>query len=209
MTSSSSADGSPTQWVEQLRCGHDVAAQKLWQEYFQQLVRLARMRMQATPRRVADEEDVALSAFHSFCRGIENGRFPQIANRDDLWRLLVTITLNKVCHAARDAGRKKRGGGWKLMDLADKDGVPLEQLVGREPTPEFAAQIAEQIEHLLGRLNDPTLVRVAVWKMEGYTQGEIAGLLNVAERTIERKVRLIRAVWEAEAEKESTGSDPC
>jgi DNA-directed RNA polymerase specialized sigma24 family protein len=208
MASTSPADESPTQWVERLRCGHDEAAQKLWQEYFQQLVRLARMRMQTTARRAADEEDVALSAFHSFCRGIENGRYPQIANRDDLWRLLVTITLNKVFHAVRDAGRQKRGGGWKLVDLADKDGVLLEELVGREPTPEFAAQIAEQVEHLLGRLNDQTLFRIAVWKMEGYTQGEIAERLNVAERTIERKVRLIRAVWEAEAEKEITDLEP-
>src|SRR5689334_2170252 len=96
MNSSSSRDESPTLWVEQLRQGNAEAAQKLWQTYFAQLVHLARGRVQTILRRAADEEDVALSAFQSFFRGIENGRYPQLNDRYDLWKLLVTITLNKA-----------------------------------------------------------------------------------------------------------------
>jgi len=198
MASTSPADESPTQWVERLRCGHDEAAQKLWQEYFQQLVRLARMRMQTTARRAADEEDVALSAFHSFCRGIENGRYPQIANRDDLWRLLVTITLNKVLHAVRDAGRQKRGGGWKLVDLADKDGVLLEELVGREPTPEFAAEVAETLGRLMGLLDNDLLRALARDNLAGYTQQEMAERNGVSVPTVQRKLKLVREIWQRE-----------
>ena len=83
---------SVTHWIGQLRAGDPVAAQHLWEGYFRRLVGLARGKLQSLPCRAADEEDVALSAFASFCRGVECGRFPQLADRDDLWRLLVTIT---------------------------------------------------------------------------------------------------------------------
>lgn len=207
MSSSSPADDSPTQWVDGLRRGDSDAPQKLWEVYFAKLVRLARTRMHGSARRVSDEEDVALSAIDSFIRGIENGRFPQLANRDDLWRLLVTITLNKARHVVRDAGRQKRGGGWTPVDPAGTEWMPLDDLVSREPTPQFAAQIVDQIDQLLVRLENPTLAQVAVLKMEGHTNEEIAARLNVGERTIERKLRLIRDNWEREAEGEGIAGD--
>src|SRR5262245_65907343 len=110
MSTSLPADESPTELLGKLRKGDDAAAGKLFQTYFEKLVRLARTRLQGKHRRVSDEEDVALSAFHSFCRGIEEGRFPQITSRDDLWRLLFSITLHETCHMVRDADRLKRGG---------------------------------------------------------------------------------------------------
>jgi len=135
---------SHTIWVEQLRGGHPDAAQKLWQAYFERLVRLARQRVQGRMRRVADEEDLALSAFNSFCEGIEAGRFPQINDREDLWRLLVTITLHKVLHLVRDQGRQKRGGLGHVFDSSDRppeELAAIDRVVGREPSPEFVAQL--------------------------------------------------------------------
>ena len=88
---------SVSHWIGQLRAGDPVAAQHLWEGYFRRLVGLARGKLQSLPSRAADEEDVALSAFASFCRGVEGGRFPQLADRDDLWRLLVTITAARRC----------------------------------------------------------------------------------------------------------------
>ena len=201
MNNSTGPDESPTIWVEQLRSGHPDAAQKLWQSYFERLVRLARQRVQGRVRRVSDEEDIALSAFNSFCQGIEAGRFPKITDREDLWRLLVTITLHKVLHLVRDQGRQKRGGPLNLIEATEQSGqerAAVDQIVGREPSPEFVTQLVEEWDRLLARLDDPTLTDVAVCRMEGYTNGEIARRLNVTERTIERKLRLIRAVWEEE-----------
>jgi hypothetical protein len=91
-----SEDGSISGWINQLKAGDDAAVQKLWQAYFQRLVALARAKLRGVPRRAEDEEDAALSAFDSFCRGAEQGRFPQLNNRDDLWRLLVLITSRKA-----------------------------------------------------------------------------------------------------------------
>src|SRR5262252_3193694 len=106
-----SPEGSVTLWLALLRAGDHAAAQELWQRYFRRLVALARQWLRAAPRRAADAEDVALSAFDSFCRNAEAGRFPQLADRDSLWRLLVVLTARKAAHLKRDAGRQKRGGG--------------------------------------------------------------------------------------------------
>ena len=91
-----STPGSVTAWIEQLKAGDAAAAAPLWQGYFRRLVGLARQKLGAAPRGVADEEDVALSAFDSFCRAAAQGRFPRLDDRDDLWQLLVMITTRKA-----------------------------------------------------------------------------------------------------------------
>jgi DNA-directed RNA polymerase specialized sigma24 family protein len=194
-----------THWLDQLKAGDHAAAQELWERYFRRLVGLARKKLQDAPRRAADEEDVALSAFDSFCRGAAAGRFPQLLDRNNLWRLLVTITVNKVCNARRDARRQKRGGGAvrgesALRGAADpaETAEGLEQVVGREPTPELAAQLTEECRRRFQSLDDAELQAIALWKMEGHTTDEIAAKLACAPSTVERRLRLIRSIWEQE-----------
>jgi DNA-directed RNA polymerase specialized sigma24 family protein len=187
-----SSGGSVTHWIRELQAGNQLAAQKLWERYFQQLVGLARGRLKHLPRRVADEEDVALSAFDSFCRGAEQGRFPQLTDRDDLWQLLVMLTGRKAAKLVEQECRQKRGGGKVQAD------VELEQIIGTEPTPEFAAQVADECRHLLTVLEDAELRSIALWKLEGYTNAEIAQKLGYVTVTIERRLRLIRGIWEQE-----------
>jgi DNA-directed RNA polymerase specialized sigma24 family protein len=198
-----SSPGSVSIWIAELKTGDSLAAQRLWEGYFPRLVGLARKKLRAMPRRTADEEDVALSAFDSFCRGAEQGRFPRVTDRDDLWPLLVTITARKALQLLRRHGRQKRGGGAVRGDSAFRDGpgggedeTGLDQVVGSEPTPEFAAQMAEECQRLLGQLGEGDLREVAVWKMEGYSNEEIAAKLGCVPRTVERKLALIRTLWE-------------
>src|ERR1700676_382215 len=113
-----SMPGSVTHWVGQLKAGERDAAQQLWEAYFRRLVGLARKKLQGAKVRTADEEDVALSAFDSFCRGAEHGRFPQLGDRNDLWRLLVVITGRKAIDLIQKEGRQKRGGGALLGESA-------------------------------------------------------------------------------------------
>lgn len=196
------ADGSVTNWIQELKAGKEQAAQHLWQRYAARLIELARARLQNFPRRAADEEDVAQSAFASFCRGAREGRFAQLCDRDNLWPLLFSITANKARGLREREGAAKRGGG-QVHDQSVLDGLGgpgdelmgIEQIAGTEPTPEFAAQVAEEYRQLLDRLEDDTLRDVAVWKMEGWTNEEIAARSGCVTRTVERKLALIRDMW--------------
>jgi DNA-directed RNA polymerase specialized sigma24 family protein len=186
--------GSITDWIVQLKSDQPAAAQPLWEGYFQKMVELARQKLQGLPRRAADEEDVALSAFNSFCRGVRGGRFPQLSDRNSLWPLLVAITAHKAVDLLRHERRLKRGGPPAPGGAALAE-VGVEEVIGREPTPEFATQVAEECQRLLDRLGDEGLRSVALWKMEGYTTEEIAARLGCVPRTVERKLRSIRELW--------------
>jgi DNA-directed RNA polymerase specialized sigma24 family protein len=187
-------DGSITAWLGRLAGGDRAAAEQLWRRYFHRLVGLARAKLRDAPRRVADEEDVALSAFDSFCRATEAGRFPDLADRESLWALLMTITARKVFHLRRDQERQKRGGH---MNEA-VDAALWQEALSHEPSPAVAAEMAETCRWLLHRLDDDELRSVAVWKMEGWSVAEMAEHLGYSPRTIKRMSQLIRKVWEQE-----------
>ena len=76
-----SGEHSVSWWIRGLKHGDEDAAARLWERYFERIVRLARARLKGAPRRVADEEDVALSAFRSLCAGAERSRFPEVESR--------------------------------------------------------------------------------------------------------------------------------
>jgi DNA-directed RNA polymerase specialized sigma24 family protein len=197
-----SEDGSITRWLDSLRGGNREAAQALWRRFANRLIGLARARLRAEPRRAADEEDAVLSAFDSFCRGAEQGRFPKVQDRGDLWNLLVAITIRKVSDQVQHESRQKRGGGAVLgeADLAQGSdaGRALENIISSEPTPQLAAELAEQCHRLLELLQDDDLRSIALLKMEGYTNDEIADRLDCVRSTVQRKLNLIRSRWEQE-----------
>src|SRR5262249_55701123 len=152
------------------------AAQPLWERYFHRLIGLARKKLRGARPRMADEEDVALSAFDSFCRGAAQGRFPQLRDRNSLWPLLVVITARKALDVVHHESRQKRGGGAVRGESALIESAAgstakrgIEQVVGSEPTPEFAAQLVEEYQRLLAKLGDVELRSIATLKMEGYT----------------------------------------
>ena len=195
---------SVTQWLDQLKSGNEEAARKFFARYFDRLlVKLVRDRLGSLPRRVTDEEDVALCVFHSLCSGAERGQFNQLANRDELWRLLITMTLHKVVDQGRYARQQKRGGGKvrgdsALMQKADPSRGGFDQLLSEEPTPELLAILDEEHERLMHRLNDDALRKTARWKLEGYNNRDISERLGITRRSVERKLRRIRLIWTEE-----------
>jgi DNA-directed RNA polymerase specialized sigma24 family protein len=194
-----------TLWLDGIKAGDGTDIQRLWDRYFRRLVRLAGAKLPAHCRRSFDEEDVALSAFQSFCDRAGRGQFPKLSDRDDLWRLLATITVRKALDTMRHQTRQKRGGGNVLGESAllvgGDDADPAEGLgavLGREPTPEDVVQFAEDCRRFLDRLEDPALRSVALRRLEGQTTPEIAATMGVSTKTVERKLKLIRAIWTEE-----------
>jgi DNA-directed RNA polymerase specialized sigma24 family protein len=204
-------DGSITRWIAGVKAGDPAAAQPLWERYFARMVDMARARLRASPRRghdaASDEEDAALSAFDSLCAGLARGRFPQLSDRDNLWRLLVVISTRKVRAQARRRLRRKRGAG-RVRRAGDLEGPEsddglLARAVGSEPTPELAVMAAEEYRRLLDRLDDDVLRRVGVLRMEGYTTDAVAEPHGCARRTVARRLPLIRRILAADPDAES------
>jgi len=199
MTSSTGEAGSVTYWLGQLRLGQEGAAQKLWERYYERLVRLAQKRMSNIARRAEDEEDVAQSAFATFCTSLARGRFPKLQDRHDLWRLLIVITARKATNCARRERTLRRGGapsrGGQILS-----GMRLEQIVGDEPTPDFAAQAAETVRQLLDSLPTAGYKALAICKLEGYTNDEIALRSGCSLRTVERRLQFIREYLQAQGD---------
>lgn len=187
-----------TTWLGELRRGNADAAQPLWERYFARLVAFARSRLKGMERRAADEEDVALSAFHSFCQAAE--RFPRLNNREDLWQVLVMVTARKAIKERRRQQTLKRGGSPEPEGHSTRptnhEIEELEQLVGSEPDPQFAAMLAEHFEVLLAALPSADLREVARLRLEAYSSSEIADRIGCTERTVRRRLVLIRAIWE-------------
>jgi RNA polymerase sigma factor (sigma-70 family) len=206
-----SESGSISVWIQQLKAGNADAAQPLWERYYYRLIALARGKLGDVPRRASDEEDVVQSAFNSFFQRASQGQFPKLTDRDDLWQLLVVITARKAINQRAHQRRAKRGGG-RVRDQAALDGGDgqdngIAEVVGAEPTPEFAAQVAEEFERVMDALPDPSHRVITLWKLEGRTNPEIARHLDCSLSAVERKLRLIREQLESQGLPNETGDD--
>lgn len=196
MQSINPSDNSVTHWCKQLEAGDADAASHLWQAFFNRMVELARKRMRGTSKLIADEEDVALSAFKSFCNGLQKGRFASLTDRDSLWRLLVIITARKAIDHANYNRRSKRSElrVVKSQSIEINDQL-VNQFVCRQPTPEIEVEMNENITSAVESLELPELKQIALLKLDGYTNREIAARLDRGLSTIERKLRTIRGIW--------------
>ena len=195
-------EGSVTRLIQLLRSDdageRDLAARLIWRRYFRDLLELARNNLNRRIRRREDEEDVLQSMYKSFCLRQQRGEF-DLAGRDALWKLLVTITLRKARNAAKKQMRDKRDIA-REQTIADRDESEsahwaLEQMDAAGPSPAEAAVLNEALERRLQALADPELRQIALWRLEGYTNREIADRLDCTERSIERRLERIRSKW--------------
>ena len=195
-------DGSVTRLIQLLRSGdateRDLAARLIWRRYFRDLLELARNNLNRRIRRREDEEDVLQSMYKSFCLRQQRGEF-DLSGRDALWRLLVTITLRKARNAAKRHTRDKRDIARDQTIAGRDDGESpdwaLEQMDAAGPSPAEAALLNEALERRLDALADPELRQIALWRLEGYTNREIADRRDCTERSVERRMERIRSKW--------------
>jgi DNA-directed RNA polymerase specialized sigma24 family protein len=205
-----SPDGSITRWIAELEFGQaDEAQEELWRRYFARLVALARIKLGETPRGAADEEDVAAAALNSFFKGVAGGQFPQLHDRNDLWPLLAKITSHKALDQQRYLLAEKRGGGRVRGDsvfAGESDAIPdwPATLLEAELSPDYLAAMSEECERLMAILTDDQMRLIARRRLEGYKNAEIAKELGIIERTVERRLRLIRGLWQEEMRKNIT-----
>ena len=159
--------GSVSVWIHEAQAGSDSAAGSLWVRYHRKMMELARLRLNGTSRRVADEEDVVVAAFQSFLRRTRGGCYPQLRSRGELWKLLATITAHKALNLIRSEKSVKRGGGRRVGEpLAEEAAhsiieATLANLASVDPSPELLVMMADSFDHLLSDLRDDELRAIA------------------------------------------------
>lgn len=176
-----------TRLIAEARTGDEAALSKLHQRYWPVLVQCARKRLRGAPLRYADEEDVAQHACISFFQALKAGGHAALADRHDLLALLTTIVACKAVNQIKEATRAKR----------DQRRVsPLELLAEDDGTnPEQEAILRDCYDFYLQRLPDQ-LRQIAQWHLGGFKNKEIAQQLDCSEKTVERKLKLLRKAWQ-------------
>lgn len=180
---------SVTRWINELKKGDAAAADLLWQFLQSRLIALASRQVGFSVS--YDKEDVALDAFATLCDGIREGRY-EIANRNALWSLLGVITINGARKRSRNEKRLRRGGSFTRTKSNDKT---LDSITTNELSPEDSYFALEECKRLLSILPNENLKRLAVLKVDGYTNEEVAEIMNCTRRSVQRRLKLIREIW--------------
>ena len=186
------SDSSVILVIEALRQGDSQAAKEIWDRYAPRLQVMAKKWV----RRVGntgeyDEEDVAVSALGDFFQGVADGRFPDLKGGTDIWQLLAVIAARKANNMRKKAQADKRGGQNKAQTTD-----AMEQVAGTDLPPDLSAMMMEECRLLLDQLKDRDLESVALLKLDGFTNDEVAAKLGFSRRTIQRMLKLIREIWE-------------
>jgi hypothetical protein len=173
----------------------DAAARRIWEHYSSRLMVLVRRNLDARIRRREGEGDVLQSMYRSFCEGRREGKLP-LASRDDLWRILVHITMCKVRNAAKHHLAARRDHRREEADPGEVAGWMLARMDNSAPTPEEAAILEEEMSRWLEPLNEDQR-QLALWKLDGYTNKEIGVMISRTERSVELKMGVIRGKLES------------
>jgi DNA-directed RNA polymerase specialized sigma24 family protein len=191
---------SVSELMRQLKNDESDATRQIWDRFIDRLISEARKRLNSLPRRAADEEDVALAAFEAFFRGVKEQRFHRLDSRDDLWQVLAMLAERKAIAVLRRELADKRGGGlnrgesvFEKLLFDSTTAVGIDQVA--DPDPNAVEGFTQEVREMLEGLDDHLLHQIAVRKLEGFTNQEIAGQLGIALRAVERKLQLIRQKW--------------
>jgi len=188
-------DGSVTRMIEGLRRKSDSAGAEVWRRFQRRMAGLAQRKLRPGVG-VKDSEDIAIEAFHSFLVRLADGRLAYVRNREDAWRTLATIVVRKAINAARDACRLRRAPA-PTHELMSAPGS-VDSVVDPAPTPDRQIALDDAMETLLAVLDDDQLRSIALAKLAGETNQEIAVQQKCSLATIERRLKLIRMRWEKE-----------
>ena len=184
-----------TRLIADLKEGDESAAELVWSRFFQRLTGIARRKLGTVPRRVQDEEDLALSAMHALCLGAREGRFRKLQNRDDLWQILIMLTARKASNVRRKQAIRQESGESVLQSRDSEDFVNVAEFVEGPPTEAMLDSVGIHCEELLSLL-DEKLRHVAMLKLSGHTNEEISQIRGRSVKSIERYLQMIRRTWE-------------
>ncbi len=178
-------------WSRRWRVGDEQAATILHERYLGRLLNLVGRNLADKFSSRLDADDVVQSVFRSIFRLTREGRF-EFEGDGDFWKLLLTMALNKVRNTVRHHQAGKRDPGLEAVSTSadGMDGYIVNRL-SSQPTIQEIVSFADMFEQLLRRLDSDQQLLIQ-YRIEGYTQKEIAEKLGVDERTVRRMFTSIR-----------------
>ena len=179
------ADDCFTEFLARVRAGDEQAARELVRRYEAAIRLEVRVRLrQRQLRRFFDSMDICQSVLASFFVRAALGQF-DLNGPDDLLRLLVTMTRNKLAYHVR----KERA---HCRDYRRVEDVPVRQVeeAAATPGPDQAATGREALQRFRARLSEEER-RLADLRGEGRSWEEIAGCMGGAAQA--RRMQLARA----------------
>lgn len=198
-------EGSITRVIRQMQQGDDDGAAYLWHRFYVRLKYLVKDRLRSQLGALSDEEDVALESLGELFRGLLEGKYPSLDNREAFWRLLVTVATRNVIDEINRENRLKRGAGRVFHESAfasldDESAALFEQIASSVEAPDVQMMITERCTQLLESLTDEHLQAIAIMKTAGSTNQEIADSLGLSLRSVERRLAEIRRCWKVEVD---------
>jgi hypothetical protein len=218
-----SSDQPVADWLWSLKaysrsCSYSqCAARAAYQDFLDRLIGLARARLACYGRSTPGERSETYDGSRRLLEGIRMDRLVSVDDEQDLWLILMVQADRAMVERARqrDASHDETGGGAGQYHLHWQADATGSKIVGPEPTLTFAAQILEEIESSLNRLDEasqPTgqvdaghLKTIAVMRLQRYTNREIAHALGCVERTVDRRIAIVKRIWESRRRKTSDG----
>jgi RNA polymerase sigma-70 factor (ECF subfamily) len=177
--------------VERWRAGDQSAAAELFQRYAERLVALAQRHLHDGVAHRIDAEDVVQSVYQSFFIRAREGNFI-LQESGDLWRLLVTITLNKIDDEFRRHTAAKRSVGRESLFGSEDSLYGLRpELLAREPSPAEVVALTDQLQQLLAGL-DPLRRQMVEMSLQGCELDEIAIKTGYSQRTVRRLLNRVK-----------------
>ena len=155
-------------------------------------------------RPVASESEVALSAINSFFNRARDGQFPDLADDEELWRLLKTIAIRKTNDLRKNLRAQKRGGNFAVFNQAELEGESSAAFGGvnaapaSEIPPALEVELSDLMQVLLERLPDERHRDVILFRLQGISIPAIAEQLDTTTRTIQRMIKKIESEWQSD-----------
>lgn len=182
-------DSRPTEWLVDLRGGDSDAARKIFSHFSQKLCRLAERHLSNRVRRQVDGEDVVQSVFRTFFVRDAQGQF-EVDHTDELWRLLVTITLRKARGVWRKNASQSRSVD-REIEMLRNDELDALGIFSREPSIVDAIVLADEVESLLCGLT-ASHAKALELRLGGYTPTEAAELMGLSRQSFYRLLEPLR-----------------
>src|SRR6056297_2956126 len=166
-----------------LERGESQAMEELFEKYSPRLQQIATQNIQSGLKRRFDGEDVVQSVFRTFFRRQKEEKL-RVEHSEQLWRLLVRITLCKTRSRARQHTARRRDA------RADKAIGADWELLAQPPSPEDAIALQEEVDAALEGLPERA-GEILSKRFEGETKSDIARQLNLSRQTIHRILKLV------------------